>query len=736
MPLQSAFGISALGWSLIAASGLLAQTGSPSGPAPDIRAELTGELTELPAFGAPGAVVAIGPRSAVIATSRDRRTGVEVPVVAAAEHGKGRIVIFGHGGYTTIRKGSDPRAKSFLLRCLRWAGRSDEPVVHASRGFANWAASEGLQARSSDKPGQGTVLVVTDPGHWSAARTQELLRFVESGGGLIFGATPWGWLQLNPGKKLLEDHAGQQLLRACGLGFSSGMARAEALPAGGNGYRLDRPVSAYAHAGHALERLTGKQQLAPKDAAQLESSLRALFDVLPPDSKQLRALADGLGEVPVPSPKRPLRQADVRGRLAVQFAHQRMRKLPLDQRAAHPSAKHFPGSIGEGASEITRNIEVPAGHTGWHSTGLYAPAGAVIRVRSSSPRSAKSILPGLQLRIGCHTDKIWHQRDWKRWPDISSATTLAPKGETRVASAFGGLVYIDMGRGLRAPATIRIQGAIAAPHFVLGQTSVANWKEMQRSPAPWGEIEGERLVLSLPTEALRACENPAEVARFWDEIVRAHENLLGEPIAARRKERFVPDVQISLGYMHSGYPIMTHLDVVPLSTDVAKLRKEGSWGHFHELGHNAQRGMWTFGGTVEVTCNLFVLHALERLTGEKPIDNVRMQRSWRTVRQYLKQPDFEQWKRKPFLALCHYVEILDAFGWQPLQDVFAEYRQLPRNERPRSDADKRDQWCLRLSRRIGHNLAPYFAEWGIPLRTSVAKQLADLPTWHPKRQRN
>lgn len=55
------------------------------------------------------------------------------------------------------------------------------------------------------------------------------------------------------------------------------------------------------------------------------------------------------------------------------------------------------------------------------------------------------------------------------------------------------------------------------------------------------------------------------------------------------------------GYMHSGYPIVTHLDVCEKTCreclyDIDNLRKNGSWGLFHEFGHNMQRGEWTFEG--------------------------------------------------------------------------------------------------------------------------------------------
>lgn len=62
------------------------------------------------------------------------------------------------------------------------------------------------------------------------------------------------------------------------------------------------------------------------------------------------------------------------------------------------------------------------------------------------------------------------------------------------------------------------------------------------------------------------------------------------------------DLQPSAGYMHSGYPIVTGLDVATASNsgfifNLQNLITKGSWGIFHENGHNVQRGWWTFDGT-------------------------------------------------------------------------------------------------------------------------------------------
>jgi hypothetical protein len=66
--------------------------------------------------------------------------------------------------------------------------------------------------------------------------------------------------------------------------------------------------------------------------------------------------------------------------------------------------------------------------------------------------------------------------------------------------------------------------------------------------------------------------------------------------------------------MHSGYPIVTGLDVATVTNNyfvfnMTNLLANGHWGIFHEMGHNMQRGWWTFDGTTEVTTNIFSLKA-------------------------------------------------------------------------------------------------------------------------------
>jgi hypothetical protein len=187
--------------------------------------------------------------------------------------------------------------------------------------------------------------------------------------------------------------------------------------------------------------------------------------------------------------------------------------------------------------------------------------------------------------------------------------------------------------------------------------------------------------------------------------------------------------------MHAGYPIMTHLDAAPRFVNLEFLtdkNKGGDWGMFHEIGHNHQHPDWTFGGTGEVTVNLFTLYIIETVVGRVPGYHVRWtdEQLLDTFRKHCDAgASFEKWKEEPFLALAMYVQLQQAFGWESYKKVFAEYRTLSSGERPRNDDEKRDQWMVRFSRAVGKSLAPFFDAWGVPVSAAAKDSIKDLPVW-------
>jgi hypothetical protein len=165
--------------------------------------------------------------------------------------------------------------------------------------------------------------------------------------------------------------------------------------------------------------------------------------------------------------------------------------------------------------------------------------------------------------------------------------------------------------------------------------------------------------------------------------------------------------------------------------------KNGSWGHFHELGHRHQFLGIDFDGLSEVSVNLYTMYVLDKLLHKGLYTNNHerlrsKQQVAEEVKRYLdSSPSFEKWKADPILALAMYVQLIDAFGWEPIEQVYRQYRQLPRSQYPATEAAKRDYWFSAISTATRRNLGPFFAQWRVPVGEEAAQKVASYPTWLP-----
>ena len=435
-----------------------------------------------------------------------------------------------------------------------------------------------------------------------------------------------------------------------------------------------------------------------------------------------------------PSADQPVGKADVVTQLASVLFVLDHSYIPAESVRAHPAAADFPGPVPADAPRITRNLTIDTSVPRWHSTGLYAAPGELVTVTVPAEVATAD---GFGVRVGAHSDRIWRRPEWTRMPAISRYFPIY-ETETLVANAFGGLIYVDVpaDAGL-GNVTVQVKGAVAAPLFVLGKTDLKEWRdEIRHAPAPWAEIAGRNMIVTTDAREVRHLDDPTAVAEAWDRALDFSAELAAWPSPARSSpERFVVDRQISVGYMHSGYPLMAHLDQQANLVNSEHLISECNWGFYHEVGHNHQEDDWTFDGTVEVTVNLFTLYVYEFLCGI-PVDDMRFHgshQSWSDLMALydFDDPDFDLWKREPFLALIMYAQMQQAFGWDSYRQVFATYRSLSDVERPKSDDEKRDQWLVRFSRQVGRNLGPFFEAWGVPTSQAARDSIVDLPVWMP-----
>ncbi|MBI1325522.1 hypothetical protein GC170_20350 [bacterium] len=724
------------------------------------------EPRQIDSPGVPGPVVAFGEQARVLAVGRIGQTFAPV-IVAGQSPGSrsGRIVLFGHDGYLSAESLDKFETRPFFFETATWAARSGKARTKKSArptvgligvdSLATVFEAQGWAVRKLDdawpaKIANLDLVVSTAYSVTTIAQLKAIDLYVRGGGGWLVGITGWGWEQTHPGKSLAADLPIVRILSDAGLAVSSQTIE----PAEPNGSMAvvranELPL---AHAGKALEKLAelskanskskskSDSKLDAVEAAQISSTLElALGAVGSQDSPFRKALAKLVESQPqrAITAARPIRKSDMIERLAVRFRHDLAESDRSAKLAADPSAADFPGSVPAKAARISRQVRFPAGSKGRLSTGLYAPPGGTVKFRMIGGTTP----PGLQARIGAHSDTLWHLDSWERHPEITRVQPFpAEAAEFRISNPFGGLVYIESTKPLPNDFEITVEGVVQAPHYVLGTTSKDEWSKLRQAPAPWAELQSRHVGLVLPADTIRGLTDPKPLLELWDRVMDS-QNELG---SLRREfvptQWILPDRQISAGYMHAGNPIMTGLDAAPFFANAEKLLADNpggiTWGILHEIGHNRQRDAWTPSGLGEVTNNLFALYVYDKLLGQASSGHpglLKGQKRADALRKYQATgPNFETFKSDPFLALAFFMEIQEAFGWQPFFDHFAATEKLNRGSAPRTDEARWDAWLTGLSKSTGKNLTPHFEAWGIPVSSAAKESVTSLPKWTPK----
>lgn len=192
-------------------------------------------------------------------------------------------------------------------------------------------------------------------------------------------------------------------------------------------------------------------------------------------------------------------------------------------------------------------------------------------------------------------------------------------------------------------------------------------------------------------------------------------------------QRYVTDVEISLGSAHSVYPTMD----VPLETylfDMSggpdTLNSGEAWGCFHEIGHNVQDSRWTPTGLGETTCNIFAQYVNEKLFDRKPRGvNHGYTESFRANGRV-----FEELTNGPLLNI--FMIVREECGWETFKQFFRFYNEeLPLTLSPNTKENKYSTIVKVLSKSCNKNLAPYFQWWNWPVLNDTIAETKDLPAW-------
>ncbi|XP_041796255.1 TRPM8 channel-associated factor homolog [Chelmon rostratus] len=664
-----------------------------------------------------------GPLAFPIGTTSNGRA-----FLAGAYYGQGRVIVVTHEGLL----GRETLAP-FWINAIHWLDEGRQGVVGVVPDHALKVLSKsGLKCEKTNFRKDLSVFVCTA---YSGDHVEEIQDFVAEGGGLLIGGHAWYWAQTHPGQNPMTDFSGNKILNKMGLSLL------EATISGGL-YKAPVPSQAVKdtyHFRHLLHRFAGHvtkgeeltkheeeclKRLGKDCAAYLHmkaydcSSYAQVVSTLT-DILKKSGMPQVCDSCPVKSPK---------DHLLLSVGAEVFKVCPDPDALLPYLIKHNPLMPVVYNHRIKLHVNTSGGEE-WISTGLYLSPG----MKTYMAIPAEIVNREWKIQIGCQTDHL-NAAELKRAPCVHVRFPVTSE-MMQVWNLWGGLIYLVAPPKTQVEGTeVTVQMAVPAPYYKSGVTTAADWSLLRTAPSPWAELEFDNIILTVPSDVVRDLERPDELAALWNDMMRGVADLAVIPHKFPRKERIVADVQISHGWMHAGYPIMTHRSTASelVSTDHA--RSKGLWGPIHELGHNQQRSCWEFPShTTECTCNLWSVYVHEEVLGinrAQAHPNMTLANRHRRAKEYAKGgKKLSSWSM--WVALETYMQLQDKFGWDAFKKVFAVYHKM--GSFPNDNKGKMNLYAETFSHTVGMNLAGFFKAWGWPIETATEEKLVGLPPWtdHP-----
>ena len=264
------------------------------------------------------------------------------------------------------------------------------------------------------------------------------------------------------------------------------------------------------------------------------------------------------------------------------------------------SAGMYEGDVSDDEPAVVKRISyVPRGTYGNLLTGLYAPAGEVVTIEMSAEDARATggliVYIGQALTNGAQNN-IWAARDFVRMPNICNK--METEGEcSYVGSFLGGPVYLAPRKNCRS-FSVTISGAVSYPHYIHGYTSRKEYEELQKSTAPYFDLEVWDDAVRHSGPAFRASkfgyDELVEAAELWDKIACVS-NRVPAGSGGDTGINFLYDPFIAAGSMVAfvgRHTVNCPIACLTAALDARSATENASdefWGCIHEFNHHYQR---------------------------------------------------------------------------------------------------------------------------------------------------
>ncbi len=284
---------------------------------------------------------------------------------------------------------------------------------------------------------------------------------------------------------------------------------------------------------------------------------------------------------------------------------------------------------------IKRVTLMPRGYDSYSVTGVYAPAGEVIKIEIS--QEDMEATAGIIVHIGQalynrKANNIWADKNvLNRMPHIlntmvvtkDTATLDEEKGvyTAYVGSFLGGPVYIH---NESVEFSVTISGAVRYSHFILGYTTPEEFEENAKSTAPYFDLEvWENGVLhSGPNTYAKpfSYDDLYDAAILWEKISLVSTKVRKQGIVFLYDPFVAAGAAVAFPGQHS---VNCPTGWMSGSLNYKAFVNGGAWGNMHEYNHNFQGfGVGNGGEVTNNSLNLVSYSLFTRISSGRKIGTV------------------------------------------------------------------------------------------------------------------
>lgn len=228
------------------------------------------------------------------------------------------------------------------------------------------------------------------------------------------------------------------------------------------------------------------------------------------------------------------------------------------------------------------------------------------------------------------------------------------------------------------------------------------------------ELKGERVLITASPACVKkyllgSNTDPVQLLKKIDEATRIQDKISGlsEEQVDKHYIHYVEENH-SLDYYMYAYPHRTAYvgDAIQHVLDINKFTKDG-WGPWHEARHMKQQSPWNFKNMTEVQVNLYSLAVEKAFTSNQPI-RLKQEGAYTKAFQYLDQPskNYDEISNL-FVKVVMLWQLQLAYGEDFYPKLHQLYRDMPSNEIPQTDENKKQLFMIIASKVAKQNLIPF-----------------------------